>query len=802
MKFSYRWLQELSGTEKSPEELAEFLTMRAFEVEEITSVGFSVPQVIVGTVLAIEKHPNADRLRVARLDMGASGERIVVCGAPNLALGQKVAVALPGAVLPGNLSIEKAEIRGVVSDGMICSEKELGLGEHHDGIFVLSEFAEAGVALVDFLGSGDSVLDVKILPDRAHDCLSHVGLAREIAALEGRELDYDYDGLLLPKPEGKSPFDISLDAVKGMSLRYVGALVRGVSVGASPKWLADRLNVFGMRSVNNIVDATNFIMLELGQPLHAFDWNAISGAERKTIGPRLAHAGEELELLNGKTISLGSEDIVIADGERALALGGIMGGIDSGVRAETKDIFLESAHFDPVAIRRTRTRLGIESDASIRFEKGLSPDLAGRAMTRLLEIITHIAGGEVASVSERRVETPGPSPIVFSPDSVSSFLGTDVSAREMESVLKLRGFSVHFDGKYIEAVPPLYRLDIGSVADIAEEIGKGVGYDRIESEAPNFLLSSIPEDPVWTCEVSFRDYLAASGFTEVFNYSFYSEADAMRTRFDKGKHFSLENPMNSDQALVRLSLLPGLLRNVAFNGRRFHDVRLFELGKTYERVDGSPLETRRVSGVVRISPKDDGAESFSAISSGISRLLLSLRVPYSIRPIQPDKSSIWHPTRTADLIGPSGERFGSMGEIHPSIVKSMAISGRVSAFEFDVRALLAILPTDWAFAPIRKYPETLRDISCFVRPHTSVAEVEQCIADFGEGMVLGVELFDRYASPEGGRSLAFHIRLGRDDRSLTGEEADAVFLNISRGIESRLNGTLRSSSKDFPGSLS
>lgn len=789
MKFSYRWLKELSGTEKSPEALAAFLTMRAFEVEEVVPVGFSLPDIVVGEVLSVEQHPNADRLRVARVNLGEGNEKTIVCGAPNLEVGQRVAVALPGAVLPGGVAIKKTEIRGIASDGMICSEKELGLGENHEGILVLSETAEMGALLGDVLGTADSVLDVKILPDRAHDCLSHVGLAREIAALEGRVFDYDYDGLVLPKSKDEQLFTLSLDVEK-KSLRYIGALVRNVTISASPKWLVDRLSVFGMRSINNIVDATNLIMLELGQPLHAFDWDAIAGAEKKKMCPRFAKPGESITLLDGKSYSLDVEDIVIADERQALALGGIMGGSESGVTMATNHVFFEAAHFDAVSIRRTRTRLGIESDASARFEKGLSPDLAERALVRLLEVVVHIAGGDTAHVVDEGDSVVLQS-IEFSPQAVTSLLGADVSAKEMKSILELRGFSVSSAEKKITATPPPYRIDVESVADIAEEIGKGIGYDRIESMAPSFLLAFSSEDPIRTHESSLRSHLSASGFTETYNYSFYSESNASWFHLDTGKHLSLANPMNPDQALVRTSLLPGLLNNVAFNGRRFHDIRMFELGKAYEWSEGSVAETRLISGAVRLSPKHDEVPPFGMLMSEMIRLLDSFRASYSIVPRQDADLSLWHPARTANICAADGERIGVLGEVHPLVMKNLGIAGRVAVFELDTKALLSAIPGDSVFIPIRKQPETLRDLSCFVPLHTTVAEVRACILSAGRGMVLGAELFDRYVSPDKGRSLAFHIRLGRDDRALTGKEADAVFSDIVRDIEARIGGTLR-----------
>lgn len=788
MKFSYNWLKELSDTKKSPEELARFLTMRAFEVEDATPVGFFVQNIFVGQVLSIEKHPNADRLRIARVSLGDKGERTIVCGAPNIDAGQKVAVALPGAILPDGMEIRDAEIRGIHSEGMICSEKELGCGKNHDGIMVLPETAEVGISLVDFFGLSDRLLDIKILSDRAHDCLSHVGLAREITALENREFDYDYNGFVLPKTEKEKSLTISLGA-GDKSLRYIGVLVRNVSVGISPKWLSDRLGVFGMRSINCIVDATNLIMLELGQPLHAFDWEKLSDKEKKSIGPRFADPGEKITLLDEKTYSLDREDIVIASDERVLALGGIMGGMDSAITSETKNILFESAHFDPISIRRTRTRLGIESDASSRFEKGISPDMTERAMTRLLELVSHIANGEVSVIVDECSGLPELKPIEFSLKDVMTLLGTDVKEEEVTRILELRECIVSMKKDHFFVTPPPYRLDIVSIADIVEEVGRGIGYDRITSQPPVFLLSSSPEEPIRKIESLLREEIVANGCVETYNYSFYSELDVKRIRLDEHRHFALKNPMNPDQAFVRLSLVPGLLKNIVFNMRRFPEIRMFECGKTYESIDGIPKETRSFSGVFFLPSEADGNLFFS-VKSLVARIFKRLHVQYAFRSSLPNVP-YWHPARTSEVVGSECSTLGVVGEIHPSVSKSFGIVGRVGCFEFDVDAVLKSISSDISFSAIRKYPETFRDISFFVPPRTRISDVENCMISAGAGMILGVELFDRYIDPERGRSLAFHVRLGKDDGTLSGEEADVIMTSVSKSIERDLGASVR-----------
>ncbi len=789
MKFSYNWLQELSGTRKTPEELSEFLTLRAFEVEEMSHVGGVPDEVVIGRVTRAEKHPDADRLRVATVALGMQGERIIVCGASNLSEGQMVAVALPGTILPSGDEIASTVIRGVRSEGMICSERELGLGTDHEGILVLPEHSEEG-SLLSSVFRSDWVFDVKILPDRAHDCLAHVGLAREIAALEGRKIDYDYDGLCLPKTDGGGFLSVSLGA-DGKSKRYIGAFVRNISIGASPRWVIDRLKVFGMKSINSVVDATNLVMLELGQPLHAFDWDKLTGDSVKSVGPRYAKSGEEMVLLNGRKCELGSEDIVIADENHAIALGGIMGGLESAVTPETKSILFEAAHFDPVSIRRTRIRLGIESDASYRFEKGISQDLPERAMVRLLEIVKHIAGGEVVEIVDRVQSGDASCEVPFEGKSIADLLGINVASREIERELKLRGFSVERVGDHFRAAPPAYRLDIVSFADIAEEIGKAIGYDRIPVIAPLSKISSPVLDPMRDFQSKIRDNFVSLGYTETYNYSFYSERDAQSSRLDVEKHFFLENPLNADQALVRRSLIPGLLRNVAFNLKRFSNVQLFECGKVTEISQGKPSESVHVGGVFVFSGAKD-ENGFYAVKGVLSAAFGATGLRLDFRP-ENMLDSMWHPTRTAKILFRDTEdRIGTIGEVSPFVAKSFGISVRIFCFEVDLqKALLPATARNLEFVPFRKYPETLRDLSFFVPDRVLISDVERIIRSSGEGLVSNVELFDRYQDPIRGKSLAFHVRLSKESATVTSEEADNVMVQISESLERELGGSVR-----------
>jgi phenylalanyl-tRNA synthetase beta chain len=790
MKYSYSWLKELSGTTKSPRELADFLTMRAFEVEEVEAVGFANESVVVGEVLELEKHPDADKLRVAKVAVG--GETLqIVCGAPNVAVGQKVSVALVGAKLPGDFEIRKRAVRGVESCGMICSQKELGLGEDHGGIWVLPEDAPVGTLLQGFLNDADALLDIKVLPDRAHDALSHVGMAREIAALEGGTLDYDYDGLKLEEPEAK---EFAAEILAGdKSRRYVGVLVRGVVVKDSPAWLQDRLKKLGLRPINNIVDVTNFVMMELGQPMHAFDWAAIAKKnENGRTRVRFAQEREKVALLDEKEYGLGGQDLVIADDEKILALAGIMGSLHSGVKAETKDILLEAAHFDPVAVRKTRTRLGLRTDASDRFEKGLDPNLPEKAMVRALELLRHIAGAgetEAADVYPRPVE---PLALALDPKKAESLLGIPVEEKRVKAILEGVGCEVEKSGKEFRVTVPTWRLDIQSPEDLAEEIGKGVGYDAVPAVAPTVPLQGVGLDPERRLERRLKDALAGAGFTETYNYSFYGENDADAARLEKAAHVRLANPMSSDQSIMRASLAAGLLKNVRENLKHAKGLLLFESGRVYFRNGRGGLEeTRKIGGVAVEEGGGPASESFFVLKGLLGRVLEGLGLSPDYDTAR-EPGSFWHPTRTADIFcrperSEGTASIGRIGEIHPFVLEQFKIKKRVAYFELDFEALLQNLPTEKTFTPLRRFPSVLRDISLYVPASVRVKDIVEGVKTAGGGFVLQTELFDQYLDPaKGVKSLAFHIHFGADDRTLEGSEADALLEKISASLEQNL----------------
>jgi phenylalanyl-tRNA synthetase beta chain len=808
MKYSYKWLQELSGTEASVAELVELLTMHAFEVEGVEKSGLESDKIVAGEVVSLKPHPNADKLRVAQVSIG-SETLVIVCGAPNIAEGQKVAVALIGSILPGGFEIKQATLRGIESQGMICSQKELGVGDDHDGIWVLPKTSEVGSLVRDITGS-DSLLDIKVLPDRAHDCLSHVGMAREIAALEGRVVDFDYEGLQTKDLPLATHCAVRIDA-ETKTKRYIGVYLNLGKLGASPAWLQARLKTFGMRSIHPVVDATNFVMLELGQPLHAFDWGMLLGKQSKDILVRSAEAGEEIVLLDEKTYALTAEDVVIADGEKILAVAGVMGGQHSAVTSETSEIFLESACFDPVKIRRTRTRLGLRTDASDRFEKGLSPDLAERALARAVEILEHLAVDAQATHIGKVEAYPQLQPqqeLMIYPETINALLGVTVEASTMKDCLQSLGFGVTAqeealgedapqktspqDDRWMVSVPA-WRLDIDGAEDLAEEVGRLLGYSVIPSQSPQVWLQVPAANPSQALTRTIEQWLVARGLSEVCNYSFYSEQDAEACGLVREKHLALANPMNPDQALMRTTMAIGLLHNVRENLKHFDDIAIFENGRVYERdTDGTVTESKQMAGAIVLH---SGESAFFAAKDILDQLLLSRGIRTQWQAIE-TPGVLWHPTQTATVFAVLPEKqieLGTIGMVHPKVLERMNIKQKhVALWECSLEAIVEALPKTYRAQPLRKFPTSVRDIAVFVPRTVTVARIEAEARAVGGELLLAVEAFDRYEERDEHKyiirtSLAFHLIFGADDRTLNTDEVEVATATILQSLQEKLH---------------
>jgi phenylalanyl-tRNA synthetase beta chain len=791
MKYSYNWLKELSGTKKDAQKVVDELTMKSFEVEGLEKIGGNLDGVVVGRILEIKKHPNADKLRIVRVDVGKEME--VVCGAPNIEVGQKVAVALLGTKLPNGMEMKEVEIRCVKSSGMICAEDELGLGEDHSGILVLDPKSKIGMPLVKAMEIEDYVLEMKILPDRSHDAQSHVGVAREIAVLEGRKFDYDFEGLKLPKVKSKKLAVEIKD--KNLCSRYIGAVVENIQIKESPQWMKNRLQASGIRAINNVVDATNYVMLEIGQPLHAFDRDKM---ESDIILVRRANEGEEINLLDKGIQKLSNEDLLITDGKRPAALAGIKGARIAEIDDNTKNIVLEAASFNATNIRKTRTRLGIQTESSQRFEKDIDPNLTEKAMVRLIEIIEHIAGGKLEGVCDVYPQKVSAWKIKLDLEYANKLLGEKVAPNKVIEILQSLDMAVSKKGKFVEAKIPTFRLDLKTQEDLIEEIGRVYGYEKIKPEAPLVPISPAPVNEQRIFTRSLKNILAALGFSEVYNYSFYSQRDAGLAQLGSIKHLELANPINPDQALARISLIPNILKNIRENLKNFREFHIFEIGHVYwPNSTVLPEEKEMLVGAIVLEKKSAQEEkqdkrhqsSFFEIKSAIDGMMAQIGITdhyydnFNGSPIETPKS-LWHESRSAEIkIEGSEETVGFAGEINPFVLAQFDIHTRVVMFEFDMQKLFSISEGEREYVPIRKQPVVTRDISLVVDGNVRVDDILKIMQKAGGDMVLDVDLFDAIDFADNTSSFAFHITLGTDEKTLTGKEIDDTMHKITTELE-------------------
>ncbi|EKD46672.1 MAG: hypothetical protein ACD_67C00121G0003 [uncultured bacterium] len=763
-------------------------------------VGSDFAGFVVGEILELSKHPNADKLQLTKINVGDGKVLDIVCGAHNIAVGDHVPVALVGTKLPDGNVIKEAEIRGEKSFGMLCAEDELGLGTSHAGILLLDKKTEIGLPLKDVLGNSDEVLDIKVLPDRAHDAVSHVAMAREIVALEKGQMDYDYDGLILPAKKAKN-LKIEIEDNKQCS-RYIGALMTDVKVGPSPDWMVKRLSACGLNSINNVVDATNYVMLELGQPLHAFDADVIG----KEIVVRAGKEGEEMILLDGAEKKLLKSDIVIANKKEALALAGIMGGKHSGISDQTKTIILEAANFKALSIRKTRSRLNIFTDASSRFEKELDPNIAEKAMVRVIEILEHTAGAVLEEVLDEYPEKIKSWKLELSLAYVDKLLGVAVPQDASVKILESLGMNVQVKKDILVVEVPTFRIDLRHQEDLIEEIGRIYGYGKIENIAPSVSVTGTRQNESRIFERALKNVLVGQGFSEVYNYSFYSQKDVDGAGLGLIKHLELELPMSPEQALLRVSLIPNILKNVKENLKNFGEFHIFEIGKVYwPNNDVLPEEKSMLVGAIVLEKRNSKDAKFdkrhesnffeakAVVDNALSQLGITDHYydNFSENTVE-TTLSLWHQSRSAEIkIEGSEKSIGFIGEINPFVLEQFDIHTRVVAFEFDMEKLLKISQQEREYSPIRKHPIVSRDLSMIAGSGVRVDEILSVIQFAGGDLVLDVDLFDVIDFADATTSIAFHIFLGADEKTLTGKEVDDVINEIMNQLESKLDVKIR-----------
>ncbi len=781
MKYSYNWLKELSGTKLSPEKMADLLMMHSFELEEILAAETGIERVVVGEIKAIKKHPNADRLQLVKVNIGKQTLDIV-CGATNIANGQKVPVALDGAKLLSGIAIKETEIRGVKSKGMLCSEKDMGIGEDHEGIMILPSKAKVGEGLGAYLGLNDVQIQLDVLANRGHDALSHVGMAREICVLESKKMKYNF-GTFAKKNSKEAKFGIKIKDPK-LCRRYIGTLIEGIDVAPSPEWIQTRLKICGIRPINNVVDITNYVMLETGQPLHAFDSKKTTG----NIVVRRAKKGEVVKLLDEKEYRLKENDLVIADSKKALALAGVMGGFESSISNDTSSIILESANFDPVNVRKTRVEFGLNTESSYRFERDIDPNLAEIAMARAIDLIKKFGGKntKIASTADIYPKKINPWRIRLKLAYADKLLGEKVPPIKIKTILENLGMSVKSGAKYFDVEIPTIRLDLKTQEDLIEEIGRIYGYENISAKAPCIELQAPIRNEKRILEDKLRDILIGSGFSEMLNYSFYSKDDIEKCGLGIEGHFEVANPMNPDQQYMRRSMIPNLLKNIELNLKNFDKINIFEIGRKYrDEKKSSPTEISILAGVIADVKNEN---SFFNLKGAVEALLENLGC-VSKYEIHKPKYTAWHAGRVAEIFI-NGKQIGKIGEINPSVCKKYGISSRVALFGIGIEKLLELVAKEKEYKSISKFPSVKRDISMYVGEKTKYADIESKIYNSGGKLVLGVELFDIFEK-EGEKSMALRIEIGSREKTLTSEEIDGVTKKIIEKLEKDLKVKVR-----------
>ena len=781
MDVSYRWLLSLApGIQGSPREVADRLAMLGAPVDEIVDLGAGLGDVVIARVDEVRPHPNADRLRVCTVVAGNGGAPLqVVCGAPNVQAGHFYPFAPVGSTLPGGVEIRRAKIRGETSEGMLCSARELGLGRDHAGIMTLHGRWTPGARFREALGLDDWRLVVDVTPNRG-ELLSHVGIARELApgGVDGIDLP-KFPGaprVSLPCISGRregpcGPVHVEVEDKEGCP-RYMGAVVRGVRVGPSPEWLAARLRAVGQRPINNVVDATNYVLQELGQPLHAFDLAKIRGGE---IVVRRARAGEALVTLDGEERALLESDVVIADAERAVALAGVMGGQNSEVGEATTDLFLECALFDPKAVRRTARRLGLSTDASYRFERGVDPEGQPEALQRLVELILSVAGGRVeAAVDVDPVPFERPA-IALRPERVERVLGLELTPDEIARLLRPLGFDVKRRSQPVRVAVPGYRYDVRTEIDLIEEIARRRGYDSFPEELLPFRPTSVPEDPQVEVERGLRAVFTAWGFREARTLPFAPESEGAAR---------VLNPLSQEDAFLRTSLAWSLLRRVEHNfARGVRDVRLFEFGPVF-RSGGEgqrPHEERRVAAAL------SGARAPLHWSGPAGAYDL-----YDLKGLLEEVAEHYPDGRVEAAEGgfllTAGGRVAGRGW--------QAAEGEVDAPAWAAPVLLleALLPAAAVgkrgirYRPLPVHPGSERDLALLVPHSVSAAELEAVIREAAGELLEDVLPFDLYEGKgleEGVRSLAWRLRFRAPERTLTDREVDAAVDRVLQALEER-----------------
>ena len=792
MRFSEAWLREWVDPAIDTETLTGQLSMAGLEVDGVEPVAPVFSGVVVGRVLSVEPHPDADKLRVCQVDASQPGGPLqIVCGAANVAQAMKVPVALVGAVLPGEFRIKKAKLRGVESSGMICSASELGMAETSVGILPLPDDAPVGDDVRTYLKLDDRSIDLDLTPDRG-DCLSVAGVAREVGVINRSPVKGPALEPVPPRIDDRFP--VRLMAAEACP-RYACRVIRNINADAeTPLWMRERLRRSGLRSINPVVDVTNYVLLEMGQPMHGFDLTRLD----REIQVRLAAPGERLRLLDGEEIELREDSLVIADASRPLALAGIMGGEGSGVSAETRNILFESAFFAPMAILGKARVYGLHTDSSHRFERGVDPELQVRALERATRLLLEITGGEPGPIVEvaAEAELPQRNPVDLRRGRVGRLLGVPVDDTTVEDILVRLGMQIEPIADGWQVTPPSSRFDIGIEVDLIEEIGRIYGFENIPmTHARAAAVTKAPPETAFDLDRA-KQVLVDRGFHEVVTYSFISP-DLQALVDPPHKGIRLSNPISTDMSVVRTSLWPGLLQTAAQNQKRQQErVRIFESGLRFFIEDGEIRQQPHLAALV-VGSAFDEQWGMPTRMADFFDLKADLEAVFGLTGgieafgFEPDEHPALHPGQTARVVR-DGVPLGWIGMLHPALAAQLDLSGNVFLLEVALSGLeQGELP---AFAPLSKFPAIRRDIALLVDCDLSYRAVRDCIRRAAPEFLQSVSLFDVYTGDKidsGRKSLALGLIIQASSQTLTDVEINAVVQRILDRLQTELGAVLR-----------
>jgi len=860
MKLSYQWLKSLVKFSETPEQLAKLLTMQVAQVDNVLNLKVGLDKVVAVKIVAIKPHPNADKLKVATVLLNSQGEKLeIVCGAPNIAVGQIVPLALVGAKLPNGAEIKESVIRGIKSVGMLCAEDELGLGPDHSGIYILPSSAKIGEPITKVLELNDSILEIenKSMTHRP-DLFSVNGFAREIAGIKNLKIrknsEFQRPKVLefqrlqkIATTETQKKNETQRVKIKvvepKLCPRYLAVVMDGVKIGPSPLWMQNRLRNLGIRPINNIVDITNYVLLETGQPLHAFDYNKIAdqrGLTRKTdadlrgksqrqsaiIEVRRAKSNEKLLCLDGVERKLDSSDLVIADSQAPIALAGIIGGEHSAIDQQTKTILIESALFEPAAIRRTSWRSGLRTEAALRFEKGLPINFAEMGLSRAIELIKQLAKGRLAS-QVYDIQSPAIKKalktkkiIILSPERLERIVGAKIGLIKILASLKSLGFAIRRANKNLAVTVPQSRPDIEQEEDLIEDIVRIYGSEKIIPQAIIGPIEAVDYEPEFVLEKNIREVLLAGGFYEVYNYSFYGDKLINLLKLKPAGHLSLANPLSPQLKYLRLSLLPYLFENASKNNATFDYFRIFEIGKIYQPqtsadmnadlrghergpISENPRPAKRGQRESALIVKEEkycsgllvekNKKIFYAVKGVVETILE--RVGIETQRISFQAGSNLNYQYLKNLVGIFVDKklVGLMGEANDSLKNNLKISSPVGVFEINLETLLNINCPPKIFQPISAYPPILRDLSFLVGKQVAVTDLLQTIKNF-HPLIISVEPFDLFESDKlgpGVRNLAFHLIFQSFKQTLKSEEVDKLIAGLVKTFEQKFQAKLR-----------